>query len=71
MPRDLLERRTIVPQQSRLGAEPITGSVLLDNGLREPFDEIQPLEDAPAALRHLIEDRPFGKAVLSIRADHA
>jgi NADPH:quinone reductase len=31
-----------------------------------PIDRVAPLEDAAAALEHLIEKRPFGKVVLSI-----
>ena len=32
------------------------------------FDRSFPLEDAPEALRHLIEDRPFGKVTLIVGA---
>ena len=30
-------------------------------------DRSYPLEQAPEALRHLIEDRPFGKVILTMR----
>ena len=32
------------------------------------FDRSFPLEDASEALRHLIEDRPFGKVTLTVGA---
>jgi NADPH2:quinone reductase len=42
---------------------------LLERGEIAPaVDRVRPLEDAAAALQHLIEDRPFGKVVLSIDA---
>ena len=45
---------------------------LLERGAIAPMIErVHPLEDAAAALQHLIEDRPFGKVVLSIGARHA
>jgi NADPH:quinone reductase-like Zn-dependent oxidoreductase len=45
---------------------------LLEHGDVAPvIDRVQPLEDAAAALQHLIEDRPFGKVVLSIDGGHA
>jgi NADPH:quinone reductase-like Zn-dependent oxidoreductase len=45
---------------------------LLERGDITPaIDETYPPEDAAAALRHLIEDRPFGKVVLSINGEHA
>jgi NADPH:quinone reductase len=43
---------------------------LLERGEIAPvIDRVQPLEDAAAGLRHLIEDRPFGKVVLSINGE--
>jgi len=33
-----------------------------------PIDRVAPLEDAVAALKYLIEGRPFGKVVLSVGA---
>jgi NADPH:quinone reductase-like Zn-dependent oxidoreductase len=40
---------------------------LLERGEINPaIDRVHPLEEAAAALEHLIEDRPFGKVVLSI-----
>ncbi len=40
---------------------------LLANGTVKPaIDRSFPLEEAAAATRHLIEDRPFGKVVLTI-----
>ena len=39
---------------------------LIAGGEIEPaFDRFFSLEDAPEALRHLIEDRPFGKVTLT------
>jgi len=31
-------------------------------------DQSFPLEQAPEALRHLVEDRPFGKVILTVSA---
>ena len=40
---------------------------LIANGKIAPaHDRSFPLEQAPEALRHLIEDRPFGKVTLSV-----
>ena len=45
---------------------------LIANGEIAPaFDRAFPLEDAPEALRHLIEDRPFGKVTLTVSPNTA
>lgn len=45
---------------------------LLERGEIAPvIDRVQPLEEAAAALQHLIEDRPFGKVILSINGGHS
>ena len=45
---------------------------LLEHGEIAPvIDRVQPLEEAAAALQHLIEDRPFGKVILSINGGHS
>jgi NADPH:quinone reductase len=38
------------------------------HAISPPIDRVAPLEDAAAALEHLIEKRPFGKVVLSVNA---
>ncbi len=42
---------------------------LLDSGEVKPvLERVYPLEEAVAAMRHLIEDRPFGRVVLAFQA---
>ena len=41
---------------------------IASGGITPAFDRSFPLEEAPEALRHLIEDRPFGKVTLTVGA---
>jgi NADPH2:quinone reductase len=41
---------------------------LIASGEITPAHDRSPLEQAPEALRHLVEDRPFGKVTLTVGA---
>jgi NADPH:quinone reductase-like Zn-dependent oxidoreductase len=50
------------------GVTPLDRTVLAGGQIAPAHDRSFPLEQAAEALRHLIEDRPFGKVTLTVDA---
>lgn len=54
------------PPEAYAAAWAMVLPLLADGTVKPAIDRTFPLEDAAEATRHLIEDRPFGKVVLTI-----